>query len=499
MQGFHNGCRPIIGLDGCHLKGVYGGQLLSAVGRDGNDNLFPISMAVVEAETKDSWTWFLMELTEDIKAQEKMKSSWISDRHKGLTKKFQQIMSTADHIEHGLIILSFDVDDERFRNIMLPQDYLNGHNEVVTSSIERLAVIKGSLALIVFSNYFDAITTKCHIWVMREYGVVESWTKTSVPVHSVKNFYGYTVNGKLLIENANRLVSFDPKSLNENVLAIEAADWMGHTDTANSMEEDSGCRPIIGLDECHLKGVYGGQLLSAVGRAGADRGIPTDHANFKIEFKRKELKYAMSNETSCSTAIDCVAHGLAYHSQNNDFKILRIGQVNKLWAKAEVYTLSMDSWRELVMPVESLTRSRSIGTQESFCLFLNGALHTRVDCAEGRFILSFDVNDERFRKIMLPQNYLVGVSVIFEQLAVILGLLTLFLVTMWMKLLNFCSCTDNGELLIEKVTELVSLDLESLNENKLAIQDVQWMDYTPNSIESLVLLDGINVSSEYED
>ena len=65
--------------------------------------------------------------------------------------------------------------------------------------------------------------------------MVESWTKTSVPVHSVKNFYGYTVNGKLLIENANRLVSFDPKSLNENVLAIEAADWMGHTDTANSM------------------------------------------------------------------------------------------------------------------------------------------------------------------------------------------------------------------------------------------------------------------------
>ena len=82
MQGFHNGCRPIIGLDGCHLKGVYGGQLLSAVGRDGNNNLFPISLAVVEAETKDSWTWFLIELTEDIKAQEKMKSSWISDRHK---------------------------------------------------------------------------------------------------------------------------------------------------------------------------------------------------------------------------------------------------------------------------------------------------------------------------------------------------------------------------------------------------------------------------------
>ena len=43
---------PIIGLDECHLRGVYGGQPLSAVGRDGNDNLFPIAMAIVEAETR---------------------------------------------------------------------------------------------------------------------------------------------------------------------------------------------------------------------------------------------------------------------------------------------------------------------------------------------------------------------------------------------------------------------------------------------------------------
>ncbi|XP_074355948.1 uncharacterized protein LOC141695613 [Apium graveolens] len=31
------GCRPIIGLDGCFLKTVCGGQLLSAMGRDGNN------------------------------------------------------------------------------------------------------------------------------------------------------------------------------------------------------------------------------------------------------------------------------------------------------------------------------------------------------------------------------------------------------------------------------------------------------------------------------
>lgn len=31
-RGFKQGCRPLIGFDGCHLKGPYGGQLLAAVG-----------------------------------------------------------------------------------------------------------------------------------------------------------------------------------------------------------------------------------------------------------------------------------------------------------------------------------------------------------------------------------------------------------------------------------------------------------------------------------
>ena len=41
--GFLGGCRPIIGLDGCHLKGRFGGQILYAVARDANDNIFPVA------------------------------------------------------------------------------------------------------------------------------------------------------------------------------------------------------------------------------------------------------------------------------------------------------------------------------------------------------------------------------------------------------------------------------------------------------------------------
>ena len=65
-KGFMAGCRPIIGLDACHLKTKSGRQLITAVARDLNEEYFPFTYAVVEAETKDSWTWFKNLLLVDI-------------------------------------------------------------------------------------------------------------------------------------------------------------------------------------------------------------------------------------------------------------------------------------------------------------------------------------------------------------------------------------------------------------------------------------------------
>nr|KYP66394.1 hypothetical protein KK1_012686 [Cajanus cajan] len=59
-------CRPIIGLDGCFLKGYYGGQLLAAIRRDPNKQMLPICFAIVEGETKDLWEWFLHLLISDL-------------------------------------------------------------------------------------------------------------------------------------------------------------------------------------------------------------------------------------------------------------------------------------------------------------------------------------------------------------------------------------------------------------------------------------------------
>ena len=85
--GFKEGCRPLIGLDGCFLKGSYKGHLLSAVSRDANDNMYPICVAVVESECKASWSWFLSTLLKDLG---EVAGGWtfISYRQKVICKPF---------------------------------------------------------------------------------------------------------------------------------------------------------------------------------------------------------------------------------------------------------------------------------------------------------------------------------------------------------------------------------------------------------------------------
>ncbi|KAL5557490.1 hypothetical protein UlMin_039726 [Ulmus minor] len=63
---WRTGCRPILGLDGCFIKGHHKGQLLAAVGVDGNNQMYPVAYAVVESETKETWRWFSEFLNEDL-------------------------------------------------------------------------------------------------------------------------------------------------------------------------------------------------------------------------------------------------------------------------------------------------------------------------------------------------------------------------------------------------------------------------------------------------
>jgi F-box interacting protein len=210
-------------------------------------------------------------------------------------------------------------------------------------------------------------------------------------------------------------------------------------------------------------------------------------------------------------------HGFAYDSQNNDFKILRMGA-----EVAEVYTLSTDSWRKVVIS-ESL--SESIDYIYLSSLFFNGALHSIARSGSCHFILAFDINDEIFRKIMLPQNDNFGgigqSGLTSEWLAVLKGSLALIVIsdhTPWDRntchisvmreygvveswttktvplyfTQGFFGCTDNGELLIQFFeSHPISFDPENLNEYLLGIEASHWLSYTAYLMESLVLLDQV--------
>ncbi|KAF8389226.1 hypothetical protein HHK36_025919 [Tetracentron sinense] len=97
-SGFLEGCRPFIGLDGCHLKGPYGGVLLAAIALDGNNGLFPVAFAVVEGETKESWSFFLYYLrTINGTTTHQRPLCFMTDRQKGVVEAINEITPEATH------------------------------------------------------------------------------------------------------------------------------------------------------------------------------------------------------------------------------------------------------------------------------------------------------------------------------------------------------------------------------------------------------------------
>lgn len=61
--GFRYGCRKLIGVDRSYLRG---GVMLTAVGLDTNDYIYPLAYDVVQKENMITWRWLLKYLAEDI-------------------------------------------------------------------------------------------------------------------------------------------------------------------------------------------------------------------------------------------------------------------------------------------------------------------------------------------------------------------------------------------------------------------------------------------------
>ncbi|KAK1608247.1 hypothetical protein QYE76_031920 [Lolium multiflorum] len=73
-------CRPVLCVDGTFLTGQYKGQILTAIGMDGNNQIVPLAFAFVESENTESWLWFFRQLKISI-VKDKPNVCILHDRH----------------------------------------------------------------------------------------------------------------------------------------------------------------------------------------------------------------------------------------------------------------------------------------------------------------------------------------------------------------------------------------------------------------------------------
>ncbi|CAA7403092.1 unnamed protein product [Spirodela intermedia] len=95
LNGFERGCRPLIFLDKVPLKTNLQWKLLAAAAVDADDGIFPVAFAAVEAETYDSWFWFLVQLKYAVPASRPI--TFVSYRQKGLEEVVLQVFEGSFH------------------------------------------------------------------------------------------------------------------------------------------------------------------------------------------------------------------------------------------------------------------------------------------------------------------------------------------------------------------------------------------------------------------
>ncbi|OVA03346.1 F-box domain [Macleaya cordata] len=168
---------------------------------------------------------------------------WIASPNNGLKKNRGS--------KDSKVIVSFDINDEIFLEVSHPEQLDDKFGK-------HLGVLGGCLCL-VSSLAMDDNVESVDVWVMKEYGVRESWTKMFTiaqetlgecidklrPIQSFKN-------GKILLEtednDTNALVLYDPKHETSRVLNIrgilEGWEWF---------ETESYVRSLVPLKSRKLK------------------------------------------------------------------------------------------------------------------------------------------------------------------------------------------------------------------------------------------------------
>jgi zinc finger SWIM domain-containing protein 3 len=92
------GGRLLVGIDGTYLRGKFLQILLTATTADGEDSLFRLFFAVVDADHREIWTWFMIKIGNLLAFERESRNlKFLSDRQKGLIDAIEEVFPAAPH------------------------------------------------------------------------------------------------------------------------------------------------------------------------------------------------------------------------------------------------------------------------------------------------------------------------------------------------------------------------------------------------------------------
>ena len=94
MAGFKK-LRPVVAMDGTHLKGKYKGTMFITLCFDGNQQIYPLAFGIADMENETSYTWFFQRFKEAYGEIDDL--VFITDRHKELERVNATVYPNAHH------------------------------------------------------------------------------------------------------------------------------------------------------------------------------------------------------------------------------------------------------------------------------------------------------------------------------------------------------------------------------------------------------------------
>nr|AAP53739.1 transposon protein, putative, Mutator sub-class [Oryza sativa Japonica Group] len=151
-------CRPVLCIDGTFLTGKYRGQILTAIGVDGNNQVLPLAFAFVESENTDSWYWFLKLVKTKVVGM-RPNVCLIHDRHAGILRAIEELQFGS--MERGYPSVWEDVQSRWCMRHMGANFFKQFKNKELMNMFKRLCNQNHEKKFNELWKKLDELTAKC--------------------------------------------------------------------------------------------------------------------------------------------------------------------------------------------------------------------------------------------------------------------------------------------------------------------------------------------------